>query len=98
MSSLGRSAVGALSAYGLALIVSRAASLITLPWIVRRIEPDTFGSFATLSTTAILAYFAVVDWGMGTAAMRLATDGETLHERSLFKTLMAFRLGLGAIA
>jgi O-antigen/teichoic acid export membrane protein len=90
--TLARTALAIASTYGLGLVLSRLLSLVTLPLLARAVAPETFGTFATLISTATVVYFMAIDWGMGVAAMRLATEGDARHEGSVFKTLVVFRL------
>lgn len=78
------------------MVASRLLSLVTLPLVARAVAPETFGTFAALWSAAVIVYFAAIDWGMGVAAMRLATESDREHEHSLFKTLVVFRLLLAA--
>jgi O-antigen/teichoic acid export membrane protein len=84
------------SAYTLAIFLPRALRLVTIPLIVRAVSMQTYGVFALLSLAAMFLQMAC-DFGMGTAALRLAVEQPAGGRGSLFATLFWSR-ALGASA
>lgn len=84
-----------ISAYGLGLVVARLSSIAVLPVLARAVPPELLGTFATLSSAMLVAYVVCADFGLGEAALRLATDENEAGRVSLFKTIAALRVVVG---
>lgn len=94
-SSRARQVGGSISAYGLGLVVARLSSFVVLPVLARAVPPELLGTYASLSSAMLIVYVVCADFGLGEAALRLASDSEGLDSASLFKTVAALRTFFG---
>jgi len=88
-----RGTVGAVSAYTIALFVSRAVSIVALPIVLRSVAPDAYGLFVV--SWGVLALVAIGgDLGVGRAAQRLAAEVAPSDTASVFATAFVMRIAL----
>ena len=91
-----RSLLRAIGTYGLALAVARGVSVLAVPLVTWAVAPDDLGAFAVLNSLVVLTFATVVDFGLDTAALRLASDEVGERRRCIFSTLVALRMLLAA--
>ncbi len=96
-SSAPRRLLGAVSAYGGALLFSRLVGVATLPLLSRAIAPETLGTFAVLSSFLLVGFAAFVDLGLGVAAIRLAAGASPNEAAGWFRRALALRLLVGVV-
>jgi O-antigen/teichoic acid export membrane protein len=79
-----------------ALLLARLAGVAVLPLLSRAITPETLGRFAVLSSFLVVSFAALVDLGLGVAAIRLAAGASEAEATSWFRRALALRVVLGA--
>lgn len=71
--------------------------MLAVPFIVRAVSPEVYGTFATLSITTWIV-FSIGDLGIGTAVLRVAPERETdARRKALFGTMISTRAVIGTL-
>lgn len=93
--SAARRLAGSLSLYTLARSAAGAVRLLTVPFIVHAVSAKAYGTLATLWVPLVVVH-GVCDLGIGTAAIRLASEcPDPPARRSLFATMISTRALVG---
>lgn len=94
-----RSLLRATGAYVAALTLARGVSLVAVPLVTWAVSTEELGEFAVLNSVVLLSFAIMVDLGLDTAGIRLASEESGKRRRSVFSTLLGFRMLLaGAVA